>query len=89
MDTDGSGGIDIYELRFALQDKGYMFSDAFFKIIMDQLNKQTGGRIIEFDNYIRIGARFDYLCNAYKKIPYMYRDSLETYMKKTFFVDFW
>ena len=89
MDTDGSGGIDIDELREALRAKGYMFSAGFFKLVMDEVNKHTGGRIIEFDNYIRIGARFDFLCHTYNKIPYMYRDSLETYMKKTFFVDFW
>ncbi len=89
MDTDGSGSIDKNELMIAINRKGYRFSSAFYDYLCDTINRHTGSRAIEFDNYIRIAARFDFLCNTYRRTPYFHKDSLETYMRKTFFQDFW
>jgi Ca2+-binding EF-hand superfamily protein len=89
MDSDGSGSIDLEEFANALKQKGYNFSRSFFQGIMEEIDKKTGHNGIRFDNYIRVAARFDFLCQSYRKTPYFQKESLEVYLKKTFFQDFW
>jgi Ca2+-binding EF-hand superfamily protein len=89
MDTDDSGTIDITEFETAFTKKGYNFHHDFFKLIMEKVHKHTGCDGIKFDNYIRIMARFDFLCKSYRNTPYFHKNSLEHYLKKTFFQDFW
>jgi Ca2+-binding EF-hand superfamily protein len=89
MDTDGSGSIDFIEFKTALKQKGYNFSDYFFKYIVDEICARTRKSGILFDSYIRVAARFDYLIHYYKNTPYFQRNSLEEYLRKTFFTDFW
>lgn len=89
MDTDGSGSIDQAEFTDAIMRKGHEFSHEFFKYIMDEVYRKTGQYGIQFDNYIRIAARFEFLCKTYKNTPYYHKHPLESYLKKTFFQDFW
>ncbi len=89
MDCDDSGSIDLEEFRNAINRKGYNFSSTFYQGLMSEIAKQTGFDGIRFDNYIRVAARFDFLCQSYRKTPYFQKDSLEAYLKKTFFQDFW
>lgn len=89
MDADDSGQIDIEEFSHGLKTKGYDFSPKFYKLIFDEIKKKTGHKGINFDYYIRIAARFDYLCKFYRITPYYQKTSLESYLKKTFFQNFW
>lgn len=89
MDADDSGSIDINEFSSSINKKGYNFSNDFYLAIMNEIEKKTGHRGIRFDNYIRVAARFDFLCQSYRKTPYFQKESLERYLKKTFFQDFW
>lgn len=89
MDADDSGQIDIDEFSHGLKTKGYDFSPKFYKLIFDEIKKKTGHKGINFDYYIRIAARFDYLCKFYRITPYYQKTSLESYLKKTFFQNFW
>lgn len=89
MDADGSGYIDFYEFKESLSRKGHRFSDSFYQYIMHEITGRTGKPGIQFDNYIRVAARFDYLCHFYHNTPYFHRNSLEEYLRKTFFQDFW
>ena len=52
-DSDGSGLIDTDEFSRTMVKKGYMFSQKFFKFIVDEISKHTGFYGIKFDNYIR------------------------------------
>jgi Ca2+-binding EF-hand superfamily protein len=89
-DSDGSGLIDLYEFQTSLRNKGYSFSDQFFQYLMSEICTKTKKSGIQFDNYIRVAARFDYLCNFYHNTPYFQKSlSLEEYLRKTFFQDFW
>ena len=89
MDSDDSGTIDLDEFESSFTKKGYNFSHDFFKSIIHELHKHTGVYGLKFDNYIRIMARFDFLCKSYRNTPYFHKHSLEQYLKKTFFQDFW
>ena len=89
MDTDGSGSIDVAEFSAALRKRGYNFGDKFYRHLFDEIRKKTGQQGIMFDNYIRVAARFDYLCKFYRITPYYQKISLEAYLKKTFFQNFW
>lgn len=90
MDMAGSGYIDQEEFCHAMTNKGYNFSQKFFKFIVGEIGKHSNSRGIKFDNYIRAMARFDYLCEYYKKTPYFHNNhNLESYLKNTFFQDFW
>jgi hypothetical protein len=90
IDSDGSGLIDLYEFKSALRNKGYNFSDMFFQYLMNEICAKTKKNGIQFDNYVRVAARFDYLCNFYQNTPYFQKShSLEDYLGKTFFQDFW
>ena len=89
MDSDGSGTIDLEEFSASINNKGFQFSNKFYSSIMDEIRKHTGIYGIKFDNYIRIMARFDFLCQTYRKTPYFHKHSLEHYLTKTFFQDFW
>ena len=89
MDADGSGSIDKSELMSSISRKGYHFSPAFYDTICDNVRRRTGHASIEFDNYIRIAARFDFLCSTYQRTPYFHKEKLEVYLTKTFFQDFW
>lgn len=90
MDEDGSGYIDLDEFQSAMVSKDYNFTRKFFKFIVEEIGKHTASSGIKFDNYIRVMARFDYLCAYYQKTPYFHnKHSLQSYLKNTFFQDFW
>ena len=90
IDSDGSGLIDLQEFREALRNKGYNFSDQFYQYIVNEICSKTRKNGIQFDNYIRVAARFDYLCSFYNNTPYFKSNhTLESYLRKTFFQDFW
>ena len=89
MDSDGSGEIDLEEFEKAISNKGFTFSRHFYENVMDDVRKHTNFYGIKFDIYIRIAARFDFLCSSYKNTPYFHKHSLAHYLKKTFFQDFW
>lgn len=89
MDSDDSGSIDIDEFSAALDKKGYEFTSDFYRMIMREIERKTNFANIRFDNYIRVAARFDFLTNTYKKTPYFHKESLQSYLTKTFFLDFW
>ena len=92
MDSDGNGIIDANEFEVAIRRRGngqFNFSKKFFKFIVDEIKSRTGQSGILFDNYIRISARFDYLCDSYKKTPYYQKHTLESYLKNTIFYNFW
>ena len=89
MDSDDSGTIDLQEFTEALNNKGFHFSNEFFKSIMEGVQKHTGLYGLKFDNYIRIAARFEFLCKTYRTTPYFHKHTLENYLKMTFFQDFW
>ena len=90
MDEDGSNSIDFNEFSMAMINKGYTFSKKFFMFIVDEIGKHTKSYGIKFDNYIRVMARFEYLCDYYRKTPYFHnKHNLESYLKSTFFQDFW
>ena len=88
-DSDGSGTIDLDEFKTSLRRKGYNFSDQFFHYVVSEICNRTKKNGIQFDNYIRVAARFDYLCHFYHNTPYFQKNSLEEYLRKTFFQDFW
>lgn len=90
MDGDGNGFIDFDEFAQAMTSRGYNFSNRFFKFIIDEIGKHGNFRGIKFDSFIRVMARFDYLVEHYKKTPYFHnKHNLESYLKNTFFQDFW
>jgi Ca2+-binding EF-hand superfamily protein len=89
MDEDSSGEIDLQEFTQAMSRKGYEFTESFYKMILDNVRKHTSAHGLKFDNYIRIAARFDFLVRSYRSTPYFHKQSLEQYLKKTFFQDFW
>ncbi len=90
MDKDSSGYVNCDEFSLAMNSKGYNFSPKFFKFIVGEIGKHSNSRGMKFDNYIRAMARFDYLCEYYRKTPYFHNNhNLESYLKNTFFQDFW
>jgi Ca2+-binding EF-hand superfamily protein len=89
MDEDGSGEIDFNELSNALEKKGYSLSEQFYKFIINEMQRNTGHSGIKFDNYIRIAARFDYLCKYYRKSSLFQKYPMETYLRSSFFENFW
>ncbi len=89
MDVDDSGDIDLNELEQGFSTKGYKFTNDFYKHIISEINKKTGDPGVKFDHYIRLASRFDYLCHCYRETPYYQVMSLENYLKKTMFLDFW
>lgn len=89
MDKDGNGTIDAEELYDAFTKRGYKFRRDFFNYIESTM-RETNKNGITFDNYCRLSARFDHLCNIYKNTPrYQANTTLENYLKKTFFFNFW
>ncbi len=89
MDKDGSGTLDADELCQLFSSRGFNFKSDFFKFI-EQTMRETNKNGITFDNYCRLVARFDYLNNLYITTPrYQTSYTLETYLKKTFFFNFW
>ena len=89
MDSDDSGVIDLEEFEKAISNKGFTFSGHFYENVMEDVRKHTHVYGIKFDIYIRIVARFYFVCSSYRKTPYFDKHSLEPYLKKTFFRDFW
>lgn len=90
MDKAGNGYINKDEFSEAMINKRYNFSRKFFKFIVDEIGKHSSCNIIKFDNFIRAMARFDYLTDCYNKTPFFHnKHSLESYLKNTFFQDFW
>ncbi|RNA27075.1 Programmed cell death 6, partial [Brachionus plicatilis] len=71
-DTDSSGGIDQYELSQLLQTKRYNLSRNFFIFFFNNLSRMTGKKSIEFDIYIRVSARLEYLLKCYHTNNYYY-----------------
>jgi Ca2+-binding EF-hand superfamily protein len=90
-DADGSGLIDLDEFTSALKNKGYFFGKNFYEHIVHEICKRTKKSGIQFDIYIRVAARFDQLCQQYNRtLNYSnQKSSLENYLKKNFFENFW
>jgi len=90
MDVDGSGHIDQNELEQGFSGKGYKFTKEFYQHVISEITKKTGDSGVKFDHYIRLASRFDYLCHFYRETPYYHQVmSMENYLKKTMFLDFW
>jgi Ca2+-binding EF-hand superfamily protein len=88
-DADGSGFIDLHEFTEALKGKGYFFSHKFYEYIVNEICKRTKNPGIPFDIYIRVAARFDQLSRQYNLTLFYQKNSLENFLKKNFFDDFW
>lgn len=88
-DTDSSGGIDSNELSKTIQNKGYSLSKKFFEFFFDKFFEKTGKKNIEFDMFIRVSARLEYLLKYYHNNTNCYRNySIESYLEKKFFQEF-
>ena len=89
MDKDGNGVVDAGELYESFLKRGYKFKREFFNYIENTM-RETNKNGITFDNYCRLAARFDYLVNIFTNTPrYQASHTLESYLKKTFFFNFW
>ena len=89
MDADGSGEIDQDEFMSAMKNKGFTLTKKFYQFIFEEIYRHTRSKGIKFDNFIRMTARFDYLRDYYNKTTYFHKFPLESYLKNTFFQDFW
>jgi Ca2+-binding EF-hand superfamily protein len=84
FDADSSGFIDGRELANVLRRKGYSFSPDLFNYIVNEISRRSGKNGINFDTYVRVIARFDFLRSAYNRSPNM-GVPLEKYVRDSFF----
>lgn len=87
-DSDGSQTIDTNELEEFLRQRGFKFSKDFSSYIINTIQSRIG-RGVTFDYYCRIMARVDQLIAVYNKTGYYKQTTMENYIKKAFFGDFW
>ena len=89
VDSDGNGTIDLEEFKRSFQNKGYHdFKDKFYNAIMKEVEKRTGVYGIKFDIFIRVRARFNFLRKKYRNTLHS-ATTLEDYLVKNFFENFW
>ncbi|CAF1017469.1 unnamed protein product, partial [Brachionus calyciflorus] len=69
-DIDGSGSIDSREFAELLKSKGYDFSHMFYDYFFRELYRFSHKNTIEFDIYIRVSTRLDYLVKHYYNNSY-------------------
>lgn len=87
-DADSSGGIDPNEFSHLLKSKGYSLSPKFFIFFFNNLYAKLGKNYIEFDIFIRVSARLEFLLKCYHTNTNYYRNySIENYLENTFFKD--
>lgn len=85
FDSDNSGSIDGRELGNILRRKGYNFSPDLFNYVVSEISRRSGKNGVNFDTYVRVIARFDFLRAQHSANPQLRSVPLEKYIRDTFF----
>ena len=86
IDRDFSGTVDGRELESALRRRGFSnFTPDIFQYVIYEMSRRTGTNGINFDLYVRVTARFEYLRDQYNQNRSLQNMPLEQYIKANFF----
>jgi Ca2+-binding EF-hand superfamily protein len=85
IDRDFSGTVDGRELETSLRRRGFNFSPDIFQFVIYEMSRRTGIQGINFDLYVRVTARFEFLRDQYQRNPSYQNMPLEQYIKANFF----
>ena len=85
VDRDFSGLVDGRELESSLRRRGFNFSPEIYNYIIYEMSRRTGLNGINFDLFVRVSARFDFLRDQYSRNPALQNMPLEHYVRNSFF----